>query len=438
MTTVISVEHLSKSYHLGQIGTGTFAHDLNAWWAKVRGKPNPRLKIGQVDHGNSDGQELWALKDVSFTVEQGEVLGIIGRNGAGKSTLLKILSRVTAPTSGKIKVKGRIASLLEVGTGFHPELTGRENTYLNGAILGMSRKEIDLKFDEIVDFAGIEKFIDTPVRRYSSGMYVRLAFAVAAHLEPEILVVDEVLAVGDAEFQKKCLAKMGDVAREGRTVLFVSHNMAAVQSLCTKAIVLSNGQLSHNESKSIEAIEFYLRTGTRSLLEGGRLSLNQYRTKFDQIVLTTLSVRNSNNNFTNAFQIGENIILDFEVNSKNLIEFPHIGIGIYNYLGIRIFTVSTRFNQKPFKPFLGSSHLCVLLRRVLLTPGEYVMKATFGEYHSDVDIVDNVPVFEILASDYWGSGKLPDISQGVIIQDVSWFSQLENQNGNSTVLNNLC
>jgi lipopolysaccharide transport system ATP-binding protein len=246
MPTVISVEHLSKSYRLGQIGTGTFSHDLNVWWARVRGKPNPMLRIGESDNGNRQGETIWALKDVSFTVEQGEVLGIIGRNGAGKSTLLKILSRVTAPTSGKIKVKGRVASLLEVGTGFHPDLTGRENIYLNGAILGMSRGGIARKFDEIVDFAGVEKFIDTPVKRYSSGMYVRLAFAVAAHLDPEILVVDEVLAVGDAEFQRKCLGKMSEVAKEGRTVLFVSHNMASIQHLCERGLWLNNGRILGN------------------------------------------------------------------------------------------------------------------------------------------------------------------------------------------------
>jgi lipopolysaccharide transport system ATP-binding protein len=243
MTTVISVENLSKTYRLGQIGTGTFANDLKLWWAKIQGKPNPLLRIGETDHGNRDGETLWALKDVSFKVEQGEVLGIIGRNGAGKSTLLKILSRVTAPTSGKIKVKGRVASLLEVGTGFHPELTGRENIYLNGAILGMSNQEVRQKFDEIVVFSGVEQFVDTPVKRYSSGMYVRLAFAVAAHLEPEILVVDEVLAVGDAEFQKKCLGKMQSLADRGRTVLFVSHNLAAVQTLCNRGIILSAGRV---------------------------------------------------------------------------------------------------------------------------------------------------------------------------------------------------
>ena len=241
---IICVENLSKVYHLGQIGTGTLANDLKVWWAQRRGKPNPLLRIGETDHGNRDGEDLWALREVSFTVEQGGVLGIIGRNGAGKSTLLKILSRVTAPTSGRIKIKGRIARLLEVGTGFHPDLTGRENVYLNGAILGMTRDEVQRKFDEIVAFSEIEKFIDTPVKRYSSGMYVRLAFAVAAHLEPEILIVDEVLAVGDAEFQRKCLGKMREVSvQEGRTVLFVSHQMTAIQQLTKKCILLSRGRI---------------------------------------------------------------------------------------------------------------------------------------------------------------------------------------------------
>lgn len=267
---VISVENLSKSYRLGQIGTGTLTNDLRVWAAKLRGRPNPLLKIGQEDHGNRDGEELWALKDVSFTVEQGEVLGIIGKNGAGKSTLLKILSRVTAPTGGRVKVKGRIASLLEVGTGFHPDLTGRENIFLNGAILGMSRDEVRRKFDEIVDFAEVEKFIDTPVKRYSSGMYVRLAFAVAAHLEPEILLVDEVLAVGDAEFQKKCLGKMGDVAKQGRTVLFVSHNMAAVQTLCPKSLLLDKGKISFS-GPSTEVVSKYLTNGLDEIQQTNNL-----------------------------------------------------------------------------------------------------------------------------------------------------------------------
>jgi len=243
MKTVISVENLSKSYRLGVIGSGTFKDDFKRWWARTRGLPDPLSIIGQADHNNRQGEIVWALKDVSFQVKEGEALGIIGRNGAGKSTLLKILSQVTAPTKGEVKIKGRIASLLEVGTGFHPELTGRENIYMNGAILGMTKPEIRKKFDEIVDFAGVEKYIDTPVKRYSSGMYVRLAFAVAAHLEPEILIVDEVLAVGDAEFQKKCLGKMGSVSNAGRTVLFVSHNMGSIKALCSRAIFLEKGKL---------------------------------------------------------------------------------------------------------------------------------------------------------------------------------------------------
>jgi lipopolysaccharide transport system ATP-binding protein len=255
---VISVENLSKAYRLGQIGTGTLTNDLKIWWAKKRGLPNPLLKIGQINHGNRDGETLWALKDVSLQVEQGEVLGIIGRNGAGKSTLLKILSRVTAPTSGCIKVKGRIASLLEVGTGFHPELTGKENIYLNGAILGMNKEEVRRKFDEIVAFAEVEKFIDTPVKRFSSGMYVRLAFAVAAHLDPEILLVDEVLAVGDAEFQKKCLGKMGDIAGEGRTVLFVSHNMNSIERLCKSIVLLKSGKVVASSDQVGEVVKSYL------------------------------------------------------------------------------------------------------------------------------------------------------------------------------------
>jgi len=241
--TVISVENLSKHYQLGVIGTGTFRGDLERWWAKQRGEADPYLKVGEPDLGNRDGETIWALKDVNLAVTQGEALGIIGKNGAGKSTLLKILSRVAAPTSGVVKVRGRISSLLEVGTGFHPELTGRQNIYLNGAIMGMSKPDICRKFDEIVDFAGVERFIDTPVKRYSSGMYVRLGFSVAAHLEPDILVVDEVLAVGDMEFQNRCLGKMDDAMREeGRTILFVSHNMGAVNRLCTRAVLLDGGK----------------------------------------------------------------------------------------------------------------------------------------------------------------------------------------------------
>ena len=256
----IEFNNISKQYRLGQISTGTVSHDLNRWWARFRGKEDPYLQIGEINDRSHKGTSdyVWALQDINFSVEQGDVVGIIGKNGAGKSTLLKILSKITAPTTGEIRARGRIASLLEVGTGFHPEMTGRENIYLNGSIMGMTRSEITRKLDEIVDFAGVERYLDTPVKRYSSGMMVRLGFAVAAHLEPEILIVDEVLAVGDAEFQKKAIGKMQEVSRgEGRTVLFVSHNMSAVRSLCKKGIVLSNGRC-EKYGLVEDAIRYYL------------------------------------------------------------------------------------------------------------------------------------------------------------------------------------
>jgi len=256
---VLKVEKIFKQYELGQVSTGTMAHDFNRWLHKIRGKEDPYLKITEKNTRDEQGGSkfVWALDDINFDVNQGDVVGIIGRNGAGKSTLLKILSKVTSPTKGNIKIKGRIASLLEVGTGFHPDLSGRENIFLNGAILGMTKKEIHAKFDEIVAFSGVDKYIDTPVKRYSSGMYVRLAFSVAAHLEPEILIVDEVLAVGDAEFQKKCLGKMKEVSQQGRTVIFVSHNLVAVKSLCTKGIVMDQGKLVFSGSAD-EAVENYM------------------------------------------------------------------------------------------------------------------------------------------------------------------------------------
>lgn len=256
---ILKAENISKQYRLGEVGTGTLRHDLNRWWYKIRGKENPYLKIGESNDRSTKGTSdyVWALQDINFEVERGEVLAIIGKNGAGKSTLLKILSKVTAPTTGSIKSRGRIASLLEVGTGFNGEMTGRENIFLNGAILGMTKGEIVSKLNEIIEFSGCERYIDTPVKRYSSGMTVRLAFAVAAFLEPEILVIDEVLAVGDAEFQKKAIGKMQDISKgEGRTVLFVSHNMAAVKSLCTKGIVMEKGKFVFNGNVK-DALEFY-------------------------------------------------------------------------------------------------------------------------------------------------------------------------------------
>jgi lipopolysaccharide transport system ATP-binding protein len=273
---ILKAEIISKQYRLGQVGTGTLSHDLNRWWHSIRGKEDPYLKVGEVNDRSTKGTSdyVWALQDINFEVERGEVLGIIGKNGAGKSTLLKILSRVTAPTTGKIKFGGRVASLLEVGTGFHGEMTGRENIFLNGAILGMTKNEIASKLDEIIEFSGCQRYIDTPVKRYSSGMTVRLAFAVAAFLEPEILIIDEVLAVGDAEFQKKAIGKMQDISRgEGRTVLFVSHNMAAVKSLCTRGIVMENGKVKFDGN---------IESAINEYMSIDELNTDTYPKKFDE------------------------------------------------------------------------------------------------------------------------------------------------------------
>jgi lipopolysaccharide transport system ATP-binding protein len=298
MARTIQIENVSKMYRIGQIGTGTISHDLNRWWCKLRGKPDPYQRIGKVnDRENSGGDYVWALKDVNLNIEQGQILGIIGRNGAGKSTLLKLLSRVTAPTTGDIRVKGRLASLLEVGTGFHPELTGRENIFLNGAILGMTRVEIRRQFDAIVDFSGCGKYIDTPVKRYSSGMYVRLAFAVAAHLESEILVVDEVLAVGDADFQSRCLGKMEDVSRtDGRTILFVSHNMGAVKKLCPHSALVQHGQVTLC-GDTTNVINAYLRGKSENVR---RRVWGDNKAGNDEMELHEISVCDQNGSFTSA------------------------------------------------------------------------------------------------------------------------------------------
>lgn len=322
----IKVEGLSKQYRLGEIGTGTISHDLNRWWARMRGKEDPFGQVGEVNDRTSKGNSdyVWSLRDVDFEVKKGEVMGIVGRNGAGKSTLLKILSKVTAPTTGKIKVNGRIASLLEVGTGFHPELTGRENIFLNGAILGMTKAEIRSKFDEIVDFSGVERYIDTPVKRYSSGMYVRLAFAVSAFLEPEILIVDEVLAVGDAEFQKKCLGRMEDVSRnDGRTILFVSHNMAAVSNLCGSSIFMRNGML-QSIGRTDQIIEEYISYGKFN--SGQVLEADiQYTRKSSQAYFNSIKLL-SKGEITSSVDIKNDVVVELEytVTENGAQVFPSI------------------------------------------------------------------------------------------------------------------
>lgn len=297
--TAIEFDNIGKLYRLGVVGTGTLSHDLNRWWVtKILGKEDPYLTIGEVNDRSTSGKSdyVWALKNITFNVGRGDVVGIIGKNGAGKSTLLKLLSRVTAPTQGEIRARGRIASLLEVGTGFHPEMTGRENIYMNGAIMGMSRSEIASKFDDIVDFAGVARFVDTPVKRYSSGMTVRLGFAVAAFLEPEILVVDEVLAVGDAEFQRKALGKMKDVSQgNGRTVLFVSHNMAAIKSLCSRGVVLNNGMVAF-DGDTQPAVDHYLERNL--VFETGRIR-DSIKFKKDYITVDSIKINGSEANFIN-------------------------------------------------------------------------------------------------------------------------------------------
>lgn len=333
---MLKVENISKQYRLGLVGASTLGHDMKRWWYKVRGKDDPFLKVGDVNDRSVSGESdyVWALKDINFEVKQGEVLGIIGKNGAGKSTLLKILSRVTGPTTGVIKSKGKIASLLEVGTGFHPELTGRENIYLNGAILGMTKAEIKQKEDEIIAFSGCERYVDTPVKRYSSGMRVRLAFAVAAFLEPDILVIDEVLAVGDAEFQKKAVGKMQDISKgEGRTVLFVSHNMAAVKSLCSRAVVLENGKIVF-KGNTEEAVGFYLRGGS------GKGNQVIFKKPIKNNLFSLKEIKISNKGKSSNDHIVENspivLITRFDLNSELPTNY-HITYHLYNEMGDNMF-----------------------------------------------------------------------------------------------------
>ena len=414
MGIAIKVENLSKIYQIGEIGTGTLSRDLERWWTtKILGKEDPFLKIGQTNDRSTKGDSniVYSLQDINFEVQQGEAVGIIGKNGAGKSTLLKILSRVTSPTTGKIQVRGRVASLLEVGTGFHPELTGRENIYLNGAILGMRKKEITRKLDEIIDFSGVERYIDTPVKRYSSGMYVRLAFAVAAHLESEILIVDEVLAVGDAEFQKKCLGKMGEVSKgEGRTVLFVSHNMAAVQNLCSEAILLSDGQIMLND-KTESVINSYLLNNTKQnkdlneiLNRSGNGDLKFIKGRFENF-------SNETNNIESLSDF--KIILEFKIFDISKIKNHRFDIGINNFMGERIAWISSNLIKENID--LRKGYIEFLIKEPQLAPGDYNLNL-FCEINNVVaDWVQNVMPFTIIEKDYYRSGKIIPKNQGAFL-----------------------
>lgn len=396
---VISVENLTKQYDLGVIGTGTLSRDLNRWWARVRKQPDPYARIGQKDRFEEIGGSILALDDISFTVNQGEALGIIGKNGAGKSTLLKILSRVTAPTSGVVKVKGRIGSLLEVGTGFHPELTGRENVYLNGAILGMGKDEVTRKFDEIVAFSGVEKFIDTPVKRYSSGMYVRLAFAVAAHLDPEILIVDEVLAVGDAEFQKKCLGKMSDVAGEGRTVLFVSHNMTAIKKLCNRCVLLENGSIRQvGEAESV--VNAYLDLSNRIDYQG-ELDLENWKHRYGMggAKITSACLKNRNNEVTSTFYRSEPMNIEFAIRSKGLHEL-HFSATVVSESGENILHLS-HHDTEGLNPGVLDGRYLVRFSIPSLPCNEGVYQLTLAVHTANLyplDVVSSVLPFFVVDS----------------------------------------
>ena len=355
--TVIKIENLSKQYRLGLVGTGTLSHDLNRWWHRVRGREDPYLKIGENNDRAVSGNSryAWALRDINLEVKQGEVLGIIGKNGAGKSTLLKILSRVTGPTTGSVKVKGRIGSLLEVGTGFHPELTGRENIFLNGAILGMTKWEIKSKLEEIIEFSGTARYIDTPVKRYSSGMKVRLAFAVAAHLDPEILVVDEVLAVGDAEFQRKALGKMGEVSKNnGKTILFVSHNMGAINTLCSECILINKGEI--------------IDRGLSNTITNKYLNLNsEFKELDEEDDFEYLKTRESGINFL----LGETALFRFMNKSFKYEGVIAIKVDFFDFKGNNITRVNSYFKGVTFKGIYPGDEIQINLHKLQFVPGIY-------------------------------------------------------------------
>ncbi len=413
--TVIKVDNLSKQYRLGLVGTGTLSHDFNRWWHLVRGKEDPYLKIGETNDRASRGNSeyVWALRDINFEVKEGEVLGIIGKNGAGKSTLLKLLSKVTAPTTGSIKAKGRIASLLEVGTGFHPELTGRENIYLNGTILGMTKAEVSKKLDEIVAFAGVERYLDTPVKRYSSGMTVRLGFAVAAHLEPEILIVDEVLAVGDIDFQNKAIGKMQEVSRKGgRTVLFVSHNMASIQNLCTKTTILEKGIISFN-GETISAIKKYLtnesQKSTLDLLQRTDRRGN-HKLLFRKVAFETESRKPINILFS-----GQKFTIKLFYESKQVLENVIFRIIFCDQEGNIRFICNNYHSSSPFAKIPPNHYVTCTIPKFPLPPGKYFLHLQALVNKDIADEVEFATDIDVEEGDFFKTGKLPVINKGVLV-----------------------
>lgn len=391
--SVIKIENLSKEYRFGVIGHGTLYKDLQSWWARIRGKEDPNSKVTTRSGPALTGERFWALKNISLEVKEGEVLGIIGRNGAGKSTLLKILSRVTTPTEGQVKIRGRIASLLEVGTGFHPELTGRENVYLNGMIHGMTKAEIRNKFDEIVDFSGIEKFIDTPVKRYSSGMKVRLGFAVAAHLKPEILIVDEVLAVGDVEFRRKCLGKMRDVSEGGRTVMFVSHNMQAIRQLCHCGIVLEEGKIVHR-GPTDEIVDKYLASSSseRNLNEDilPRMHLHQN----PDLEIFRIEMLDTDGQVTNALKMKQDFHLKIYYKFRKSGTYS-IAMAFWNANGVLLGRIAAPNKMRWLTG--DKDNICTLtvkVKNIFLAGKHRILVAARNECNVLVDQVEDI-IFEV-------------------------------------------
>ena len=418
MSVILKAENISKQYRLGTVGTGSLQHDINRWWHQIRGKENPYLKVGGVNDRSAKASEdyVWALRDINFEVKQGEVLGIIGKNGAGKSTLLKILSRVTAPSTGSIKTKGRIASLLEVGTGFHGELTGRENIFMNGAVLGMNKQEIKSKLDEIIAFSGCEKYIDTPVKRYSSGMTVRLGFAVAAHLEPEILVVDEVLAVGDAEFQKKAIGKMQDLSTgEGRTVLFVSHNMASIKNLCSRGLLIKNGSLGINGEVD-QVIESYLESNQKSqdfidLTEVDRKGNGEVKLKNAsvygskrQLLPKSGGPLNIELKLDNPFQyLEQDIVIEFRIDDN---------------IGQRLIWGSTNMAEKRINEALNS--LTIRMENCILNRGNYLVTIHIKAKGVVSDWMQNAFSFNVEEGMFYSTGVQVPVNQSKVLANFQY------------------
>jgi lipopolysaccharide transport system ATP-binding protein len=415
MKPAIRVEGLSKKY---RIGTRRRPHATNFREALTEGVKNlfHRRPTTPKETG-----EFWALKDVSFEVQPGEVVGIIGRNGAGKSTLLKILSRIVEPTTGRVEVRGRMGSLLEVGTGFHPELTGRENIYLNGSVLGMTRKEIDSKFDEIVAFSEIEQFLETPVKRYSSGMYIRLAFAVAAHLEPEILVVDEVLAVGDAEFQKKSIGKMGNVARDGKTVIIVSHNANVMSSLCNRAFLLRGGLLASSGETS-EILREYVSDATHS--ENGYFSTENHPARHanHKRLIKTMVLKSRTGQPTAHFYTGDALRVELKIENDEPIVDPRIAVSVEDSLGRRLFTVASFFSTKLPTMMPGSHGIECIIPRLRLGGGRYLLSTSISSSSNMLDSLDNAAWFNVESKNIYGNGEVYIPVYGPIVEDSLWVT----------------